>query len=275
MNKKKLLRLLLGFLILVSAGLSWYLLKNSFGQAQSGEWANSVFWPSLSLTILGSFIGLFYLTENDWRVLLGACLLVVAPFFIFFDSLNWGKLAVIGAALFFFWRGFYRSRREKERKIKLVLAEILLKGLAPVGTALALLASIGFYGSVYAQSLSEGKITISRDMFDEIIDPLLNAPSALKNFSGEPSGQLVGDDDEQLKNLFYQETNKYLNATGNPYKKFLPFGLAITFFFAMRLWGIILMRLAAILAWGWFAILKLIKLVRIGNISVEKETIIF
>ena len=272
MDKKNILRLIIGFLILFLSVLSWYLLKNSFDQAQGGEWVTGVLWPSLSLIALGSFIGLFYLIESDWRVLSGALLLVVAPFFVFFDSLNWEKLIVIGAMFFFLWRGIHRSRREKKEKIKLSLAEILLKGLAPTVTALTLLAAIGFYGSPYAQSLGQAEIVIPRDMFNRIISPLLNAPSALKNLTGgQPES--AKNDNEQLKSALYQEINKYMNTVGNPYKRFLPFGLTTTFFFAMRIWGVVLMRLAAILAWGWFSLLRLLKLARIGKINIEKEII--
>lgn len=273
MDKKKIIQLVLAVLILVFSALSWYLIKNSFAQAQSEEWVRSVLWPSLSLVALGSFIGLAHLVEDDWRLLLGLLLLIGAPFFIFFISLNYWKLAFIGVALLFIFKGIYQSRRAKTQKIKLVLAEVLLKGLAPTVTGLTLLASIGFFGSAYAQSMAKAEIIIPRGLFNKIIDPLLNAPNTLKNLSGAPASGQPSGESEQFKDSLYQEINKYLNTTGSPFKKILPFGLATTFFFAMRIWGIVLMRLAAMLGWAWFGVLRLLKFARIAKVSVEKEVI--
>jgi len=235
MNKKIIVRSALGVLILLFSVLSWYLIKNSFAQAQSEEWVRSVLWPSLSLVALGSFIGLAYLVEDDWRILLGLLLLVGAPFFIFFNSFNYWKLAFIGVALLFILKGIFQSRRAKTQKIKLVLAEVLLKGLAPSVTGLVLLASIGFFGSAYAQSLVKAEIIIPRGLFNKIIGPFLNAPNTLKNLSGAPVSGRPSTESEQLKDSLYQKINKYFNTTGNSFKKNLPFGLATTFFFALRI----------------------------------------
>lgn len=276
-NKKIIIRSALGILILLFSILSWYLIKNSFVQAQSEEWVAMILFPSLSFIALGSFIGLSYLLEDDWKFLSGMMLLVAAPFFVFFNSFSIYKAGLVVVAFIFLCRGIYHVLREKKIKIKIVLAEILMKGLGPVITGLALLAAISFFGSAYAQSSATSEIIVPRDFFNKIIDPLLSAPEAIKNLSAAQRtpemAQKTAQESESLEDSIYQQVNKYLNTTGNSFKKFLPFGLATSFFFAVRIWGAILMRLAAMLAWVWFGVLRLFKVARIASISVEKEII--
>jgi len=276
-TKRQAVGLTLTFLVLFFSIASWWLLKIAFAQAPSEEWVFRILLPSLSFVVLGSFIGLVCLLEDDWGAMLGTMLLVAAPFFIFFPTNSIYRLGLGAVAFFFLGRGVYRAQQEKKTKIKLVLADILLKELGPVITGIALLASLGFYSSPYAQSMAGAEIIIPRDMFNKIIDPLLNASQSLKMLSAAQSTpqarQLSARENAELKDAVYQQLNKYLNTTGNVYKKFLPFGLATTFFFAVRIWGAILLRLSAMLAWAWFGVMRLLRLVKIGSVSVEKEVI--
>jgi len=267
----------LAFIVLVSSFLFWFLIKLSFNQASNEEWIFRILLSSASFVILGSFIGLFCLLEDKKMSLLGLITLMIAPFFMFFGSLSWYKLGFLLLAFLFFWRGVFLFRQEKEARIKLVLAEILMKGLASVITGLVLLVSVGFYGSLYAQSLVTAEITMPRDFFDKVIDSLLMAPDTLKKLSASQGAnqtkQKLAEENKEIKDSFYQQLNKYLNTTGNFFKKILPFGLATTLFFVLRFWGAILMRLSAMLAWAWFGLLRLLRLVHFRSINVEKEII--
>lgn len=86
MSKQSIVRLAIGLTTLISALVSWYCLADILNNSVRDAWIARVLEISLGFIVLETLIGLFFLLEERWSVLLGGQLLALAPFFIFFPD---------------------------------------------------------------------------------------------------------------------------------------------------------------------------------------------
>jgi hypothetical protein len=276
-TKKLILRLSFGLVIFLSSLSLWYFFKETLIAWQNDGWLEKMIASLVSFIVLAAILGLFYLIEDDKRVISGSIILIFAGFFIVLPVSRFEEILVILLAAVFFIKGARRAYLEKANKIKLVLARILLVSLSSTVTALALLASIGFASAPVVQSLAGAKIIVPQATVEALADGLLRLSENLKISPVPPgsikSSQLVPGLDQKAKDALYEQVNASLNNISDPYKRFLPFTLAISFFFAVRFLGIILVRISAMLAWFCFGLLRFLKIAEIKTISVEKEIV--
>jgi len=248
MEKKSLVRIILGFFIFLTSFLFWLVLWRAL---QNGpDWLNMALWSLVIFLVFGSFVGLAYLIEKEKKFLYAVPLLVVLPFLIFYQWEKQLGLIVVAVAILFFVLAIFKVEFEKSLRIKLAAGIILRKGLAPTITALALLITLFFYWAPYTQSL-EQEISVPRPLFDAIVKPVINIfmQTALPPGTNQKalSAQLNRQQQESM-DILYQTVNEQLDSAGKSYKKWIPLGLSVSLFFSFKIIGTFLSWLMVVLA---------------------------
>lgn len=273
MNKKIIVRSVLGTLIIIFSSLFWLLL---FGALNNGpDWLAKSLWGLAAFLFLGVTLGLAYLLENSKHVIYVLPLLVLLPALIFLpESLATGIVAAL--ALAFLALGVWRADFEKSLRIEFIPWIVLRKSLGYTITALALITTLFFYWSPFTRSLEE-KIFIPRPLFDAVSQPVAEVFLRL-SFQPGTDADLSSPEFKRQQNKFFDElyrsANEQLSLAGKTLKKWLPLGVSVSLFFTFKIIGTILSFLIIALAWLIFRVLLLSGVVKITKIAVEKEIII-
>ena len=288
MSKKTIFRAVLIFLILSFSSLTWFSAYDSFWR-DSQDYFWRIFLPLASFLILGILTGLWFLAEDEkWIVWAGPASIFIPFLFIF--SLSWIKLsshwnlvltAVFILVVFLFWWGIKSLRGEKESRFKISLSAIVSPGLKHAVTATIFLASIGFYFSPLAQ-LDSKEFSLPRPFFDTIFSPVIKAMnvSLLKNGSTTSSGALSPEVSKQLESQkkdlseqVYGMINQMIANSGKPFKKYVPLGITLSFFFALKIFEGLFLQLMILGAWVLWKILRFFGVMRIKIVKADKEII--
>lgn len=269
MVKKQVFRVVPGVLIFVLSLGTWWAFNNSM--RDGGDWVFKIMFPSALVLALGVCLALHYLLEKERGFALLAPIPVLLPFFFFVQWRPSLIFWVVLAALFLLLAA-YRANREKALRLRMVPVAIMHLGLASTMTGLAILASLIFFWSPYSQSLRGNEVSVPRPFFDAVAGPITKTLFQTQMPSGADRSvydQAVSDAKDQAYNFI----NQQLNFQGRAYKKFLPAGLAVSFFFAVRVWGSILMGLAISLAWLVYRMFVFFGVVKLINKEEIKEEI--
>ena len=78
---------------------------------------------------------------------------------------------------------------------------------------------------------------------------------------------------DTIKDVLYKLVNFQLNSVSGPYKKFVPFGLAIGLFITLKIISILYVAIVIMLAWLAIKILIAIKFAKLEKIQKEVETV--
>lgn len=281
-------RAVLVFLILLFSFSTWFFAYNSFWRdGQDYLWR--ILFPLVSFFILGTLTGLWFLTEDEKRFVWAGPASIFVSFILVF-SFSWVKLpspwnlvlvgALVLAILFFLW-GLRDLRQEKDSRFKISLSAIVSPALKHTITAMILLLSIGFYFSPLAQ-LNVKEISMPRPFFDAIFNPIANALNGglLKNGSaagGSESGLEISKQLElkkkDLSEQVYGLVNQVISNSGKPFKKYIPLGITLSFFFALKVFSGIFRYLTILGVWVLWKILRFLNIFKIKIIKVDKETI--
>lgn len=251
--------IIIGLATFVSA-ISWTGLKNIL--FDGGSWL----WPSIGFFVLLVFLSLSWLLAKSREILLIALIFILASFFLVF-SFKLEYLAALFIALLLFVFGSYKAVSEKELRIKIQISKILRRGLPLVLTGLSLIVATVYYFSPAAFK-GENQIQIPRPLFDIIIQPITGGfeeQISLPELSARFDIPLEGEMDDMI----YQTVNQQINKYSQPYKKYLPLGLAIGFFFTLKAISIVFMWLIILIGEVIFRLL-----VRFGAIKIQEKAIL-
>jgi hypothetical protein len=250
-----------GLTTLISAA-SWLGLKNVLTGGHN--WL----WPSIGFLILLTFLSLNWLLTKSKAILLVTLTLVSISFFFAF-SFKMTYLAVLFIALLFFLFGSWRAVNEKEVRIKLEVDKILRRGLPAVLTGLILITATAYYFSPLALE-NQNQIKIPRFLFDLIVQPVVETLEAQVPLSQLSAELGVGStDNQQFEEALYQLVNERFNQFSQPYQEYLPFGLAIGLFFALKAISLPFKWLVILLSWLIFKLL-----VSLGAIKIQEKGVL-
>lgn len=272
-NKKIIVRAILGVLILVFSFLAWLNLSGALNDGL--DWLQKSLWFLAAFLFLGVGAGLAYLIESKPILFYGLPPLIILPALVFLkDALISG--AVLAIAFLFLALAAWRADFEKSLRIEFASSVILKKSLAPFITALTLIVTLFFYWAPFTQSL-EQKIYVPRPLFDVIVQPTINlflqitlpVGQSLKDLSPEVIRQQA-----QFLDEMYLATNEELANASQAFKKWLPLGVSISLFFSFKIIGTFLSFLMIALAWLIFRVLLWSGVVRIEKVAAEKEIVI-
>lgn len=294
MSKQKIIYFVLLALVAIFSFLSWQSLGNLLYQV--GGRPVSLILPSVSFLFLGATLGLLVLLF-DSLIFLAAAFLIAFCLSLVFFGLKWVFLIALfigsGATIL----ASQRATREKRFRIKIIVREITKPALDIIFIVFALLIALTLYFSPPAQNLSV-ELKIPRSLFDLVLNSMVGilsgeikgqpAPSFL-NIPGLPGitlkdiqRSLGGQENlldinkilnQESRDNLYQLTNQQLNFFLQPYKRYLPYGLAVAIFFALIAIKFIFVWLAMAIIQGVFGVMKRLKLVNIKKEMVEKEII--
>lgn len=276
MSKQNIARIILGVLIFVCSFLLWYFLDFALNTGE--DWLMMIVPSGIAFLVLGVVLGIFCLLEEARAVFVAAVSGLILGSFVIFLAV-FGKrpsasdlilAAVAFLSFLFFVVGAKNAWLEKSSRLKIVASLILRKGLAPALTALALFGALLFYWSPYARSLDK-EIVVPRPLFDAISAPIIKSIAGAEKAPGMDNFAVPAGAD--FSDQFYRAVNSQVNALGKPYKKFIPFGAAVSLFFTFKLLGIILIWPIVFLDWLALKLLVKLGIVSIKKITTEKETL--
>ncbi|KKS66732.1 MAG: hypothetical protein UV36_C0018G0002 [Parcubacteria group bacterium GW2011_GWC2_42_6] len=274
MTKQNFFRIILNGLIFSLSLVFWLFLKNSF-EAQIG-WGTRIIYPAVSFSVLGMFLGVFVLAETKKRYLiLSSALIILAFLFIFsgeFFALSIGSLAglaVLILAFVFLMIGALEARTEKNLRYKVAAKDIFRKAFKPTITAIALLAAMVFYWSPINENMDR-EFLLPKPVFNRITGSLIKTLGGNDIEVNTVAGQ---DNLAAAQNQIYDSVNLQINNLSQPYRKYFPAGLALTFFFALKFLGFLIIWPMIFLSWLLLKILLFSGILKITKVETEKEMI--
>lgn len=249
---------------------------------------------ALFLLVMAIF-AIVVLLFNSWKTLAPAAGLILLAYLLVFGY-HWAHLAVFAAGLSLILAGVAEVKREKAVHIKVLPAQITKPASGALFTVLALAVSVVIYFSPPAQGL-KAEIKIPRPLFDVVLNSMTGfienqakdflrgqsdlLISGMSRVSGQQLSQIEGAGELDLDQILtpkdrdslYQMISQQINFFIQPYKKFLPYGLAVAVFFSLKTIGFIFVWLAGLMTSLIFAVLKALGAVNIGKEMVEREKI--
>ncbi len=292
MAKKTIIQLVLSSLILIFSSLTWCFIFAAFWH-NNPDYLQRILTPLISFLILGVLAGLWFLIENRRLILWLAPALIFLPFLIIFSFFGakltsyWNLVLflVLFFIVLFFGLGIRASRETKESRLKIELIPILQSALKPSVTAMIILASISFYFSPSAR-LNVKEIFIPRPFFDSLFSPLINilekslpkngltngANVKNQNLPQEITNQLTAQE-KNLSDQTYGMLNQIITNAGKPFKKYIPLGLTLSFFFALKIFELIFLWVMIFGIWVLWKVLRFFNILKIKIIKVDKEVI--
>lgn len=281
---------ILGVTTIILSVFFWWCLKVIFYR----ENLSFKFWI-LAFTVFvlwGIALSLAMLLIRDKRILYGSFVVMAGAFGMFFNNEPFYYL--IGLILLFcaFVIGAAKIKREEEVQVRLNFWRIWKRGLPIFVTALAILIAMVYYFSPALDKLNKREIIIPRNTFDMIIAPFeslikarlpeeapdLNVkaieflkPQEIKDLNDKYG--IIVSQDETIRDLLYQLTEYQINSADAPYEKFIPIGLAIALFLALKLVGVFYVPIVILFTWLFLRLLILLKFASFGKETKEVETV--
>jgi len=261
MSKQKITYLVLLALAIVFSLVGWFALKSALF---NGSAIVGVLIVALIFLLLGVALGLTVVLFDSLGLLILAPSASIAASFLFFGiKPAYLVVFVVGMGLFVFAAG--RGLKEKKARMKIFPTKIAKPALGAVFTLLALIISAIIYFSPPAQGIAV-EIKVPRPLFNFVLGSMTSvAPSGLISFD-----QILN---KETKDNLYEAANKQINFFVQPYKHYLPYGLAVAVFLSLKAASIIFVWLAAAIIQGVFVLMKKLNLVNIKKEMVEKEII--
>ncbi len=292
LSTKNIAYLILLVLVIVLSFLGWSNLKGILFDDFNVVGILSV--VGLFLLVMAVF-GIIILVSDTWKMPMAAAGIILLTYILVF-GFQWAYLAVFIVGLGLTLTGIAQALKEKNIHIKILPAQIAKPALMILLTVLAIAVAVAICFSPPAQGLKR-EIKIPRPLFDVIINSmsglidnqfqgLLTNPAGLvipglPQISGKEVKKAMGagelNFDEILKpedrDNLYQTLNQQMNLFIQPYKIYLPYGLAVAVFFLLQTIGFIFVLLAGFLTQALFLLLKSLKVINIKKEMVEKEAI--
>ena len=250
-----------------------FCLTLSLALGDGPEWIAMSVWALIAFLLLGIFVALAYLMEDQIVFLYGLSLAIMLPF-LFFLKPNISAVFALLALLFFLLAG-RQANGEKLLRLKFAPIVILRRGLAPAITGLAIMSSLIFYGAPLAQSLGND-ISVPRRLFDAVAGPAVKFALQMNLPAGMEAKSLPTEFEKQKTDFLdkiYVSLNEQIEIAGRSLKKWIPLGAAVSLFFTFKVIGMILSWFITLLTWLVFKILLWSGVIRIEKVAAEKEII--
>lgn len=278
---------ILGFVLLLLGIVSWWFLKYVFyiGNLTLACWIGGI----ILFIAWGIALCLAMLLIDNKNILYGSFILTLIAFGMFFNNEPFYYLVGLIILFLAFWVGVRRVRKEEKVQVNLDYWRIWKRGLPILITALILLISLVYYFSPNLMNIKQIELKISRSTFDLIIKPLENLikerlpveggsleTEASKVLSQEERQDLesrygiVIEEKDTIKDVLYKLVNYQLNNVTGPYRKFVPIGLAIGLFIALKIVSLIYVPLVVLLS---YLILKLLIVSKFARTEIETKEV--
>ena len=282
--------IILGFAIVLLGGFCWWFLKYVF--YIGGLTASCWIWGGVLFLLFGIAVCLAMLLIDNKAVLFGSMGLISALFFIFFYDEPFYYLVVLLLLFLAFISATRKINKEEEVQVNLNFWRIWKRGLPIFLTALILVISMVYYFSPEPKKFQQKEVYISRSNFNLVIKPLEGLiserlPKEIPSLDAEAIKSLSAEQIQDLKNQYsievkkgdtvrdvlYRLVNFQLNSATGPYKKFIPFGLAVGLFVTLKIVSILYVAMVIMLSWLVLKLLILIKFAKFEKIKKEVETV--
>lgn len=295
MSKQKIIFVVLLFLITIFSFLSWQSLDGLlFGKTQVT--ASSLIGVAVEFLVVGALFGLLILfTDALWLAAVAA--LVNAALFILAFGLNIVYLLGLAVIVGFSILAAHQTKKEKKLRIKIAVGEILKPAMTVVFTCLAIIIALVLYFSPPVKNLAI-EIKVPRPLFDLVLNKMIETLKGQLEGglgSGEINLMIPGlpeinmsdlnkalgakevDVDkilgQEAKDNLYNLVNERINFFLGSYRRYLPYGVAIAAFFALKAVSVLFALAATFVCQFTFFIMQKTKLANIKKEMVEKETI--
>lgn len=290
MSKEKLIFIAIAAIILVLSFFGWLNIKKLLYDTASASGWDWLF-VCLIFIFIGGLFGVLVLLIRAWQWPIIAFGLVGIAFLVIFGV---RFIYLLGLALSFILVALYtlESFKEKKAHIRIVVSETVKPSLISVFTVVAIMVALAVYFSPIAQGLKD-EIKIPRPLFDIIFNSMSGILGGTNNqvqsqasnilkVPGMGEVDLSGLDMESVigkvltpeaRETIYEEANRQLNFAAQKFKKYLPYGVAVGLFFALKAISFIFVLLAGLVCQLFFIIAKSVRLVSISKETVEREVI--
>ncbi len=226
------------------------------------------------------------------KILFGSFLIGLVIFGLFFNNEPFYYL--IALALLFLAFAVASSKIQKEESVqrKLNFWRIWHRGLPIFITFLCFLIAMVYYFSPELAKIEKRKIIIPKKTFNMMIVPLetliiKRLPEGVLSIDTEAKEILKPQEiqelkekynievkeDETIKDLLYQFVQYQINASSGPYEKFVPIGLAVGLFLALKLLGFFYIPIIILFSWLVLKLLIVLKFAYIDKEMTETESV--
>ena len=281
--------IILGAAVVLLGLFSWYFLRYVFyiGGLTAGCWI----WGGILFILFGIALCLAMLLIKDKRILYGSLILTLIIFGMFFNNEPFYYLVALIILLLAFWGTVSRIKKEEGIQVGLDFWRIWKRGLPILITALCLLIALVYYFSPELMNNKEIKIKVSEGLFNAILKPIEGLikeklPQGI-DLDSEVNKMLSSDQKKDLERQFgikigdkdtgrgvlYKLVDFQLNNITGPYKKFIPFGLAVGLFITLKIISILYVAIVIISSWLVLKILIALKFAKLEKIQKEVETL--
>lgn len=281
--------IILGAAMVLLAVFCWWFLKYVFyvGSLTTECWILG----GILFILFGITLNLAMLLIKNKFVLFGSFGLSLLLFFIFFNNELIYYLIVLIILFLAFWFASKKVKKEEEVQVNLNFWRIWKRGLPLLITALILVISMVYYFSPELMNKKEIKIKVSEELFNAILKPIEGLikeklPQGI-DLDSEVNKMLSSDQKKDLekqfgikirnkdtgRNVLYKLVDFQLNNITGPYKKFIPFGLAVGLFITLKIASILYVAIVIMLSWLAIKILTAIKFAKFEKIQKEVETV--
>jgi hypothetical protein len=288
--KKLYKEIILGVAVVLLGGFCWWFLKSVFyvGGLTAGCWI----WGGILFILFGIALCLAMLLIKNKAMLFGSMGLVLALFFIFFYDEPFYYFIVLILLFLAFVIATRKIKKEEEVQVNLDYWRIWKRGLPILITALVLVIAMVYYFSPEPKKFQQEEISISRSNFDLVVKPLEGLiserlPKEIASLDSEAIKSLnaiqINDLKTQYKievkkgdtvrDVLFKLVNFQLNSVSGPYKKFIPFGLAVGLFITLKIISILYVAVVIMLSWLVLKLLILAEFVKSEKIQKEVESV--
>jgi hypothetical protein len=263
MHKRNPIYIVLLILAFIFSLVGWFSLE---GVLFNGSATTGVIIVAAFFLMLGAVLGfLFLLYDSFWLLILAPVVSVVAFLIFFGPKPIYLAVAFVGLALVAL--AAREAMKEKKAHIKVMPKEIVKPALGAIFTLLALLISAVIYFSPPAQQISVD-IKVPRALFNFVVTSMTSvAPSSLI-----PIDQVL---DQATQEKLYLAINNQINFFLQPYKKYLPYGLAVAVFLSLKAVSFIFVWMAMGMIQFAYVLARKLKLIAIRTEMTEREIIDF
>jgi len=283
-------QIILGFAVILLGACFWYFLHYVFyvGNLTIGCWMAGGF----LFLLWGISLCLAMLLIDDNKLLCGSFLITLGLFGLFFNNEPFYYLAGLIILFAAFCSASAMIKREEEIQVNLNFWRIWQRGLPRFFTALFILVALVYYFSPHPAQIAKREIIIPREVFNSVIKPFEKLiterlPEGVNDLDIEANrvltvkemGELKDKYDielkegETLKDFIYKLANYQLNSAPDPYKRFIPIGLAIALFLSLKIVSFIYIPLTILFSWLIMKILLALKFAKIETETKEVETV--
>jgi len=282
--------IILGAAVALLGAIFWWFLKYVFyvGNLTTDCWV----WGGILFVLWGIALCLAMLLIKDKRILYGSILLVMGIFGMFFNNEPFYYLVVLAFLFGAFVLASIKVKKEEKVQVNLDYWRIWKRGLPIFITVLCVLISSVYYFSPHPADIAKGEIKIPRKTFDTITTPLeslilARLPKETLSLDANVKEILTDVQMKELKeryNIEITETDTIrdfvyklmiyqVNDARGPYKKFIPIGLAIALFLALKIVSLFYVAIVIMLSWLALKILIVLKFVKTEIETKEVETV--